>query len=233
MTATPYDALLLDHDGVLVELLDREAIAAGLRDHAEQQLRALGVEPAPAVFDALNVGAQTDEIRRLATDYDTDPEKLWRCREEAIAVTLRGATRAGQKEPYGDVTALQNAGIALGVVSNNQRRLVEFSLGEHGLRELFETVHGREPTLASLDRKKPAPAYLEAAMADLGVDCPLYVGDSETDIVAARRAGVDAAFLRRSHNADVTLSTAPTAEVGGLDEVVSLLRADSPTSYGT
>ena len=218
-----YDAVLLDHDGVLVELLDRETLAAGLREHGTTRFRTLGVDPDPTVVDTLNVGAEADEIQRLADERGVDAGRLWHHRDEAIATTLREATRAGQKDPYDDVAALDRVDLPLGVVSNNQRRLVEFVLGEHGLADRFETVRARAPTLGSLDRRKPAPTYLEAAAADLGVDRPLYVGDSETDVVAAQRAGFDAAFLRRSHNTGRELSRSPTVEVTGLDEVVGLL----------
>jgi phosphoglycolate phosphatase-like HAD superfamily hydrolase len=112
--------------------------------------------------------------------------------------------------------------VPCGVVSNNQRRIVASVLAAHGLQDLFGTIRARDPTLDSLDRKKPAPTYLEAAMADLDIERPLYVGDSETDVLAANRAGVDTAFLRREHNADVSLSVDPTYEVTGLDEVVAL-----------
>lgn len=60
------------------------------------------------------------------------------------------------------------------------------------------------------------------ALLDVGVDPgdALYVGDSETDLVAAERAGSDAAFVRRSHCADVELDAAPTHEVATLTELV-------------
>ena len=222
-----YDALLLDHDGVLVGLLALESIERGIRHHGEDCFRELGVEPDDRVIDTLSVGAERSVVAALADEFGADAGRLWRCRDDAVERTLRRATRDGEKEPYADVAALDRIERPLGVVSNNQRRLVEFVLRHHGLWNLFGTVWAREPTLGSLERKKPAPTYLEGAMADLGVERPLYVGDSETDVVAARRAGVDCLFLRREHNADVTLSTAPTAEVSGLDEVVAVLR-DGP-----
>jgi phosphoglycolate phosphatase-like HAD superfamily hydrolase len=60
-------------------------------------------------------------------------------------------------------------------------------------------------------------------MADLGIERPLYVGDSESDVEAARRAGVDVAFLRRTHNAERSLSVEPTYEVTSLHAVVERL----------
>jgi phosphoglycolate phosphatase len=47
----------------------------------------------------------------------------------------------------------------------------------------------------------------------------LFVGDSESDVVAARRAGLDSTFVRRRHTRDVDLSVAPTYEVDSLHDV--------------
>lgn len=217
-----YDGLLLDHDGVLVELISSQAIADGLHRYGEQCLRELGVDPEPELFDAFGVGAEVSEITALADRYGVDPEALWHCRDDAVETTLRAATLAGEKEPYGDVDALARVDSPCGVVSNNQRRIVEFVLETHDLRDLFGTVQAREPTLGSLDRKKPSPTYLDRATTDLDIERPLYVGDSETDVLAAHRAGVDTVFLRREHNADISLSTEPTYEATTLDEVVAI-----------
>ena len=54
-------------------------------------------------------------------------------------------------------------------------------------------------TVESLERKKPNTHYVERALSDLDADAALYVGDSESDVVAADRAGLDSAFVRRPH----------------------------------
>jgi HAD superfamily hydrolase (TIGR01549 family) len=221
-----YDGLLLDHDGVLVGLLELDSVLAGLRRRGGPCFRELGIDPASASLDALGVGADPAEVRTLADRHGVDARALWRCRDEAVEEILHAATRAGKKDPYDDVDALRSLDVPRGVVSNNQRRIVEFVLGEHGLRDLFGTVQARAPTLDSLDQKKPAPTYLDAAAADLGIEHPLYVGDSESDVLAARRAGLDVAFLRRPHNAGRSLPTEPTYEVDSLHEIAALCRSD-------
>jgi len=59
---------------------------------------------------------------------------------------------------------------------------------------VVRTVRARAPTVESLAERKPDPGLLEAAMADLGSSDPLFVGDSESDVRAAARAGVDVAY---------------------------------------
>ncbi|MFC7059475.1 HAD family hydrolase [Halovenus salina] len=114
------------------------------------------------------------------------------------------------------------------MASNNQRRVVEHILDEYEFADAFETVHAREPCLDSLALKKPEPTFLERAREDIGTRNPLYVGDKEKDIVAAQRAGMDVAFMRRDHNRTRSLETTPTHSVTDLDEVVGLATESVP-----
>jgi HAD superfamily hydrolase (TIGR01549 family) len=215
-----YDSLLLDHDGVVVTLGDETALV----DAAYDSLRDAGVDAPPDdAVETLSVSVTPDELRALSDRYGLDPDRLWGHRDARVEETLRAETTAGRKRPYDDVDILRELSVPTGIVSNNQTRIVEFVLDHYDLRHHFETIHARSPTPESLTRKKPRPNFLEAAMADLSVSNPLYVGDSETDVLAGHRAGVDVAFLRRAHNADRSLSVEPTFEVSTLDEVAALV----------
>jgi phosphoglycolate phosphatase-like HAD superfamily hydrolase len=215
-----YDGLLLDHDGVIATLCD----ASALTEAARGALRDAGVtDPDEAAVDTLSVRVDDADLREVARRHGVDPDRLWRHRDDRIRDTLCAETRAGRKAPYDDVGALAGIDLPAGVVSNNQTRIVEFALEHYGLADRFGTVRARSPVRASLDRKKPNPDYLDAAMADLGVENPLYVGDSESDVVAGQRAGLDVAFLRREHNADRRLDADATYDVDGLAAVADIL----------
>ena len=215
-----YDGLLLDHDGVLVTFGDSDA----LRDAAREALARAGLPDPPAdTVETLRVSVSPTALDRVATRHDLDPATLWRHRDDSIAAALRAEVRAGRKAPYDDVGRLAALDRPVGVVSNNQQRFVEFALDHYDLADGVDTVHAREPTVESLHRKKPEPTYLEAAMADLGVANPLYVGDSESDVVAGQRAGVDTAFLRRPHRNGHRLDVEPTYDLESLDAAVDLV----------
>jgi phosphoglycolate phosphatase-like HAD superfamily hydrolase len=107
-------------------------------------------------------------------------------------------------------------------VSNNHHSTIAFVLDFFDLRSLFETYYGREKTIESLRVKKPNPHYIERALADLDSESALYVGDSESDVIAAHDAGIDSAFVRRPHSRTVDLSTDPTYEVQSLYELPEL-----------
>lgn len=218
-----YDSLVLDHDGVIVDVMPRDVRRRAFQQHAQSVFSESGIEPDDDVIDALEYSVSHDELHALSERLGTAPEQLWRARDDTLAAVLRDAARDGHKEPYADVDTLSNLTDPLGVVSNNQRRVVEFILDEYGLRDQFGTIHARPPRMESLQKKKPRPTYLERAMDDLDVTNPLYVGDKVTDVQAGQRAGLDVAFLRREHNADRVIDVDPTYEVTGLDEVVSLV----------
>lgn len=215
-----YDGLLLDHDGVVVTLGDETA----LRQAARDALLDAGVpDPDESAVETLAIAVSDGELTGLSRQHDLPAEQLWRHRDDRVREALLAETTAGRKAPYDDTPRLRELDVPMGIVSNNQTRIVESVLDHYDLRELFGTVRARAPTRESLLRKKPRPTYLEEAIADLGLGNPLYVGDSESDVEAGRRAGVDTAFLRRPHNADRRLAETPTYEVRGLDEVVALV----------
>jgi HAD superfamily hydrolase (TIGR01549 family) len=215
-----YDGLLLDHDGVVVTLSEMDRLESAARG----ALRDVGVEePAADAVEALTIRVSESDLQGLSRRYGVDPGRLWRARDDRVRDALAEETETGRKRPYDDTAALREVSVPMGIVSNNQTRIVRPILDRYDLDGLFGTVRAREPTRASLARKKPEPTYLEAAMDDLGVGNPLYVGDSESDVVAGRRAGVDTAFIRREHNADRSLEHTPTYDVRGLDEVVALV----------
>jgi len=215
-----YDSLLLDHDGVIVDVLDGDTV----RRAAREAFEAVGVDsPDGDHVELVAFGPTYDELVSVSDRLGVDPGTLWRHRDDNLAAALKTAARDGSKQPYPDASVLADLDVPAGIVSNNQQRVVEFIAEQYELTDYFAAIRAREPDVDSLERKKPAPTFLEAVMADLGATDPLYVGDRESDVIAGERAGVDTAFIRRDHNADVTLDREPTHEVDGLDDVAALV----------
>jgi HAD superfamily hydrolase (TIGR01549 family) len=218
-SVTEYDAVLFDSDGVLVEPPARETQIGAL----EAAFRELGVEnPDKEHLHGLAGGTTLDRLRSIASAYDLDPERLWDARERCDERSQFEAFRAGDRGTYDDVAAIRDLPKPRGVVSNNHHSTIEFKLDFFDLGPLFDTYYGREMTVESIQLKKPNTHYVDRAIDDLGATSALYVGDSESDVVAAERAGLDSVFLRRDHSRDVELSTEPTHEAQDLNDVVSL-----------
>ena len=216
-----YDSLLLDHDGVVVDVLD----VSPVRQAALDAFAAVGVDaPDDDHVDLVAFGPTYDELVSVCEHHGVDHATLWRHRDDNLADALREAARDGGKQPYPDAAVLADLEVPTGIVSNNQRRVVEFIAEQYDLTDHFAAIQAREPHVDSLARKKPEPVFLESVIEDLGVSEPLYVGDRESDVVAGERAGVDTAFIRREHNADVTLTREPTYEVESLEAVADIVR---------
>ena len=215
-----YDACLLDSDGVLVEPPARETQVEACR----AAFRAVGVaDAADEDVAALASGVTVERLHEVAARYDLDPDALWHARERHDERSQLNAFRAGERTAYDDVAVLAELPPNRGVVSNNHHSTVEFKLDFFGLRPLFDVAYGREMTVESLRLRKPNTHYLDRATADLGGGSALYVGDSASDVVAARRAGLDSAFVHRPHCRDVDLPVEPTHEVDTLHDVAALV----------
>ncbi|MFC7074149.1 HAD family hydrolase [Halovenus rubra] len=222
---TGYDSLVLDYDGVLATVLDKEARTEACCRVAFEEFLDRDVTPQRETVQRLSRSVTPETVHTLSRQLDTTADALWEFRDDMLATVLNEATTAGRKRPYPDVGALADLKVPLGIASNNQRRVVTHGLTEYEMVSKFETVHAREPQLESLHNKKPAPTFLESAWADLDSQNPLYVGDKETDVLAAQRAGMDVALIRRDHNRDRNIGHDPTYEVSSLDAVVSLFES--------
>lgn len=216
-----YDALLFDKDGVLVELTELDSIY----DAVEETFGEFGVEPEREEVVRL-VGCDAETVLGICDRYGVDADDFWRRRDANVSRVQRRAFDAGEKTPYDDIDAVERLaeGHSVGVVSNNQHATVDHVVEGLGLG-FVETYYGREPTVESLRRKKPSPHYVERAVEDLGTEEAVYVGDSPKDVVAANRAGIDSAFVRRDHRRDTNLGTEPTYEVASLHELETVLGA--------
>lgn len=217
--SSPYEALIFDCDGVLVEPTDTDVLVDAVVD----------------AFDTFGVDVDRSVARRtvvedvvpveMARDHAIDPEAFWHARELRASLAQQMHVRAGGKAVYDDVTELAAVDLPTAIVSNNQHATIEFLCAYHDLPD-FDTAIGRRPTLAGAAKRKPAPDNIQRAMSHLGVQDALYVGDSQKDVVAAQRAGIDAAFLRRPHVRDVPLSVESTYELPDLTALVDqLIRA--------
>ncbi|MBI3273226.1 MAG: phosphoglycolate phosphatase [Planctomycetes bacterium] len=175
------EAVLFDLDGTLID--SRQDIAASV-NHA---LVALGRPAQPVERIQTYIG---DGVRvLLERAFGTSEAAVL---EQAIAVWRphymehcldRTRTYAGVVEM---LSALR--GLPLGVVSNKPEAPSVRILEGLGLRERFAAVLGGD----SAPTRKPDPGPLLAAAARMGAQVGsaiLMVGDSENDIVAARRAG--------------------------------------------
>ncbi len=217
---TEYDAVLFDSDGILVEPPAYETKVEATRAAFSE----VGVEqPDSDHVDHIVTGVQRDRLQEICATYDVDVDAFWDGRERLDEKFQFEQFEAGARTTYDDVSVIADLSRPRGVVSNNHHSTIAFVLDFFDLQGLFDTYYGREMTVESLARKKPNTHYLDRALADLGTDSGLYVGDSESDVRAAHRAGLDSVFVRRPHFQSSELSVDPTYEVDSLHDVAQIV----------
>lgn len=192
-----YDAVLFDFDGVIVE----PPSSKRLYDALERTYEAFDTSRPDAEtvrsFLRGDFEAIAARCRRLGVDADAF------CRRAAreLIRTQRRDVERGLRSAYDDVVALRSLESSLGLVSDNHPIALSVLLDRTGLDTLFDVVYGCPLTRAGLERRKPSPDNITAAMATLEAETALYVGDRSVDVEAARNAGVDSALLSRDGDA--------------------------------
>lgn len=93
---------------------------------------------------------------------------------------------------------LRERGVRMAVVTNKPQRFVAPLLQEVGLAGYFEWLIGGD----TLPTQKPDPGALLHVMREAGVSAEqaLFIGDSRSDVLAARAAGVTVAAVSYGYN---------------------------------
>ena len=188
--ALPYDAILFDFDGVLVdsepvhhavwrEVLAPYAIELSWDDY---QRRCIGVSDKEMILELCAIAGRPDEFTRLWNEY---PRKRSILRERMIAAPPSFADSI-------ELVRSLAMELPLAVVTSSARNEVEPVLERMGIRPCFVTcVFGED-----VSRLKPDPEPYLAAASRLGVGRPLVIEDSGAGCASARAAGFE--FVRVS-----------------------------------
>jgi phosphoglycolate phosphatase len=173
-------------------------------------------------------------------------EVLFGADQEAKAIAHREFDRSYSRH-FGAVKPLElgtrerlaqirGLGVQLGVLSNRSRQFMAheiYMVDSTGWHELFDTIVCGD----DVSRRKPHPDLILKALENLGAEADescWYVGDSTTDVVAAKAAGVTAVFyngagwdrrwIDRIFPGTTRYPDLPDTIVGSLDELVGLTR---------
>ncbi|SEH38519.1 Haloacid dehalogenase-like hydrolase [Halopenitus malekzadehii] len=146
-----------------------------------------------------------------------DRDAWWRARERHASRRTNARVRSGERPTYPDVGALStlSADQPLALVTNNRTATAEF-VATYCLPGLFDAVVGRKPTIESYRRRKPEPEFLKRGLAALDTESGCYIGDRETDVIAAQRAGIESIVIDRPHADSDGFAIAPDHVVDSL-----------------
>jgi len=205
--AFPYDLVMFDLDGTLVET------APEICDAVNDTLRELGLLAVSQVQVERWIGHGTHEllIAALACATGSDLHAVRASKDLAAASPVfdkhyqrRCGTRSrlypGVREA---LERLRAQGVKLAVITNKEARYTETVLGVHQLLDSFDRVISGD----SLPTRKPDPAGVQACLRAFEVSRPraLFVGDSSIDAATARNAGVTVWLLPHGYNMGVPI----------------------------
>jgi phosphoglycolate phosphatase len=225
-----YTALSFDLDGTLVET------AGEIADAVNRALADCGVprQPLPAISRHIGMGAHA-LMHRLRKDLlEAEPRLAPRLEPSALLSALDrhyGDTAGTSGTPYPGVhealTALREAGVRLACLTNKERRFAQRVLDRTGLDGYFELVIGGD----TLPVKKPHPGAIQHVIAMLDGEASRFahVGDSRTDIEAARNAGVAAWAVPWGYNAGEPIeASAPDRIFGSYADIAAHVLGAAP-----
>lgn len=194
----PYEGYLFDLDGTLVDTapdisvaLNHSLTAAGFASVSENHTRHwIGHGARILIKEALahqtykgDMEAQLDAMLPVFLDYYSDHHAHHSTAYPTVVDTLQ---------------TLRARGARLAVVTNKVTHLSELILDTLGLREYFDSVVCGDTT----PKPKPDPAPVHYCLRELQItpEQALFVGDSNTDVGAARNAGTNIVCVRYGYN---------------------------------
>jgi phosphoglycolate phosphatase len=212
--------LLLDFDGPVCDIF--AGLPAAL---VAERLRKLITGQAIELPD--HIARTADPIEIFTYSATVSGDLAARVEAEMAGQELAAVATARPSAYVHDVvTSCRDSGRLVAVVSNNSDRAVRAYLARHGLDDRVDLVAARtshDPALL-----KPSPHLIQQAMTGLGAppDVCVLVGDSDTDMHAAHRAGVDSIGYANRPGKHTSLTAAGALTVvSSLADLVLGLRA--------
>ncbi len=200
------EALLFDLDGTLVDSVPDMA------DAVDRTLEHFGLPPAGEERVRIWVGDGAREmlVRALDGGAGTPPDEA--VLDEALAIFLdcyrqrlyvRSRVYPGVRE---GLDRLAEAGYRMACVTNKREFMARGLVAAAGLDHRLPIVVGSDTT----ESRKPSPVPLRHALELLGVPVSgaLMVGDSGTDVAAARNAGMPVVCVPYGYNRGIDIHEA-------------------------
>jgi len=222
MALRPVKMVLIDVDGTLVDSVPDLAYCV---DEMMKQLD-MPLRGETNVRNWVGNGVERLVRRALTNSLDGEPDDELFTRAYPIFLDLyaentskRSILYPGVKE---GIAFLKSAGYKLGCVTNKAAQFTEPLLKDLGIFDEFSIVISGD----TLPQKKPDPTPLlhAANFFDVKAEEALMLGDSVSDVKAARAAGFQIICMSYGYNHGVDIRTAsPDAVIDSMAELPELL----------
>jgi phosphoglycolate phosphatase len=216
--------ILIDVDGTLVDSVPDLAYCV---DEMMKQL-GLSVHGETRVRDWVGNGVERLVKRALIGQLDGEPDETLYQKAYPIFIALYADNTSQRSLLYPGIREgldyLKAAGYQLGCVTNKVAQFTLPLLSDLGVYDYFKIVISGD----TLAQKKPDPAPLLHAAQYFGVAPAeaLMIGDSVSDVKAARAAGFGIVCMSYGYNHGIDIRTAkPDAVIDSLVQIKGLLEA--------
>ncbi|MDH5435735.1 MAG: phosphoglycolate phosphatase [Gammaproteobacteria bacterium] len=222
MAITKPEMILIDVDGTLVDSVPDLAFCV---DRMMEQLD-MPVHGETKVRDWVGNGVERLVRRALIGQLDGEPDDGLFAKAYPIFMELYKENTSQRSQVYPGVKEgleyIKKAGYKIGSVTNKAEQFTIPLLKDLGLFDYFEIVISGD----TLERKKPDPMPLLYAAKHFGVkpENAMMIGDSVSDVKAARNAGFQIVCMTYgyNHGVDISLSE-PDALMDSMAELEYLL----------
>lgn len=192
------EMILIDVDGTLVDSVPDLAFCV------DEMMKALAMPERGEASVRLWVGNGVERLvkRSLTDSMDGEPEELLYQKALTVFRELYAENTSRRSHLYDGVLVgldyLKAAGYKLGCVTNKAGEFTLPILSDLGIRDYFEVIICGDDT----PRKKPDPLPLLTAAQRLSVnpEKSLMLGDSQSDVKAARAAGFQILCMSYGYN---------------------------------
>jgi len=216
--------VLIDVDGTLVDSVPDLAYCV---DRMMEQLD-MPVRGEQAVRQWVGNGVERLVRRALINQLDGEPEDALFEKAMPIFMDLYAENTSGRSSLYPGVAEgiayLKQAGFRLGCVTNKAEQFTVPLLKDLGIYDNFEVVVSGD----TLPKKKPDPMPLLHAAELMGVKAEqsMMLGDSMSDVKAARAAGFQIVCMSYGYNHGIDIRDSnPDAVIDSMTELQGLLEA--------
>lgn len=216
----PISAILIDLDGTMLES------APELAEAANRMLRDMGRAPASQDLLKSYIGNGVSWLVKRALTGDMHAEPDAALYNEAMPIFDRHYKALLTSKPYDGVIAgleaMKAAGFRLGCITNKSAKYTGPLVENSGLADYFEIVVSGD----TLPEKKPHPMPLLHAAQFFGVppEKALMIGDSRSDVLAARAAGCPVFCVPYGYNHGKPVAELDMdAEIAVLPEALKLI----------
>jgi HAD superfamily hydrolase (TIGR01509 family) len=220
--------IIFDLDGTLISL---HVDGAAFRREIAKELTKSGfrIDFTDANYKGLYVQGMLDLARSqidqglVKADYDLVKKRTFRALDALEVEWIRHSQLLpGAEAILSRLRGEEKGPISLALLTNSGRAATTYAMEALGFKKYFERTFTRDDVPAM----KPRPEGITAALTALGLgrDEVLYVGDSPTDILATRGAGIPIASVASGrYDVEELRKLGPDYALGSLSELEDLI----------